>query len=394
MSGLLDVVGIVALLPLLQVAMGETTDNATSQAALHVMTTLGIPTEFKSMALIIVAIFTAKGHVLYSPLLDHSHVTTVRKNIQTRLAKSIGDASFTFYTDQNTGHMINVLTNETRRFSSGLKVFSQVLLGLIYIVIYVPTILTLQFNLALTLVVATLVVFVVARPLIEKTRLLSIRASKRIPALAAELIQFVHAIPYLKATATLPNLRRRVRERVKKMASLDLRMGLRTAILGGFKEPVAVAVLILYILVEVEIGGGSLANVAVVALLLYRLLNQTLGLPASFQRINQLTGSIDFVVDFTRDVTKAVEQDGPNVIDSVDADIVFSNLRFDRGEQNILRNINLKIEHQKTIGIVGESGAGKTTFFNLLTGLLDPSEGEITVDGQDYRTLARASCAG
>lgn len=391
-SGLLDVVGIVALLPLLQVAMGETTDNATSQAALHVMTTLGIPTEFKSMALIIVAIFLAKGTFVFAQSFWTIHtITTVRKNIQTRLAKSIGDASFTFYTDQNTGHMINVLTNETRRFSSGLKVFSQVLLGLIYIVIYVPTILTLQFNLALTLVVATLVVFVVARPLIEKTRLLSIRASEENSALAAELIQFVHAIPYLKATATLPNLRRRVRERVKKMASLDLRMGLRTAILGGFKEPVAVAVLILYILVEVEIGGGSLANVAVVALLLYRLLNQTLGLPASFQRINQLTGSIDFVVDFTRDVTKAVERDGPNVIDSVDADIVFSNVRFDRGGQNILRNINLKIEHQKTIGIVGESGAGKTTFFNLLTGLLDPSEGEITVDGQDYRTLARAS---
>ncbi|MBT6405272.1 MAG: ABC transporter ATP-binding protein [Rhodospirillaceae bacterium] len=391
-GGLLDVIGIVSLLPLLQVAMGEADTNALTRAALDVMTTLGLPSDFKSMALIIVTIFLAKGSFVFAHSFWTIHtITTVRKNVQTALAKRIGDANFTFYTEQNTGHMINVLTNETKRFSSGLKVFGQVLVGLIYIAIYVPTILTLQFNLALTLVVATLVVFVAVRPLIERTRQLSISASRQNSALAAELIQFVHAIPYLKATATLPNLRRHVRGRVKEVASLDLRMGLRTAILGGFKEPVAVAVLILYILIEVEIGGGSLASVAVVGLLLYRLLNQTLGLPASFQRINQLTGSINFVVDFTRNVTEAAEHDGPNIIETIDSDIVFSNVRFDRGERNILRDINLRIPRHQTIGIVGESGAGKTTFFNLLTGLLEPSDGAITVADHDYRTLKRSS---
>ena len=391
-GGLLDVIGIVALLPLLQVAMGEAGDNAMTRVAVQVMSTLGIPAEFKSMALIIVAIFLAKGTFVFAHSFWTIHtITTVRRNIQTRLTKRIGDANFTYYTEQNTGHMINILTHETRRFSSGLKVFGQVLVGLIYILIYVPTVLALQFDLALILVVATLVVFVAVRPLIERTRLLSNSASEQNSALAAEFIQFVHAIPYLKATATLPNLRRHVRGRIKEVASLDLHMGLRTAILGGFKEPVAVAVLILYILVEVEIGGGSLASVAVVALLLYRLLNQTLGLPAAFQRINQLSGSINFVVNFTREVTDAAEHDGPNVINSIGADIVFSDIRFDRGERNILHNINLTIPQHQTIGIVGESGAGKTTFFHLLTGLLDPSAGAITIADHDYRSLERKS---
>ena len=317
-SGLLDVIGIVSLLPLLQVAMGEADENAITQAALRMMTTIGLPTDFKSMALIIVAIFLAKGSFVFAYSFWTIQTTTnVRKNVQTALAKRIGEASFTFYVEQNTGHMINVLTNETKRFSSALKVFGQVMVGLIYITVYVPAILTLQLDLALTLVVATLAVFVAARPLIERTRLLSISTSEQNSALAAELIQFVHAIPYLKATATLPNLRGHVRDRVKEVASLDLKMGLRTAILGGFKEPVAVAILILYILIEVEIGGGSLASVAVVGLLLYRLLNQTLGLPAAFQRINQLTGSINFVVEFTRSVTEAAEPDGQKAIDAL-----------------------------------------------------------------------------
>jgi len=195
----------------------------------------------------------------------------------------------------------------------------------------------------------------------------------------------------LKATATLPSLRRHVRKRVSMVANLNLRMGMRTAILGGFKEPVAVAALLAYIVFEVQVRGGSMASIVVVSLLLYRLLNQALELPTSFQRLNQLIGAVNFVVDFTDEVIRAAERDGSKIIGAIDDDIVFSDVDFDHGERVILRDLNITIPRHQTTGIVGESGAGKTTFFNLLTGLLEASRGTITVAGQDYRTLKRNS---
>ncbi len=51
-------------------------------------------------------------------------------------------------------------------------------------------------------------------------------------------------------------------------------------------------------------------------------------------------------------------------------------------EDFTLRNINLVIQKGKSIGIYGRSGAGKSTLLNLITGLIDPSEGEILVDGK------------
>ena len=69
--------------------------------------------------------------------------------------------------------------------------------------IYIPAILTMQFDLAITLVLAALTAFIAARPLIVRTRLLSINVSKAMSSLSTEFIQFVHAFPYLKATATL-----------------------------------------------------------------------------------------------------------------------------------------------------------------------------------------------
>ena len=55
--------------------------------------------------------------------------------------------------------------------------------------------------------------------------------------------------------------------------------------------------------------------------------------------------------------------------------------------QPILDNISFKINENETIGIVGKTGAGKTTIVNLLTRLYDVSNGEILIDGINIKKL-------
>ncbi len=52
-----------------------------------------------------------------------------------------------------------------------------------------------------------------------------------------------------------------------------------------------------------------------------------------------------------------------------------------------LRHISLWIPAGQSLALVGHNGAGKTTFIKLLTGLYEPTEGRILLDGQDLRTL-------
>lgn len=49
---------------------------------------------------------------------------------------------------------------------------------------------------------------------------------------------------------------------------------------------------------------------------------------------------------------------------------------------NILENLNLEIRPGEAIGLIGESGAGKTTLADIILGLFQPQSGEITVDGK------------
>ena len=61
------------------------------------------------------------------------------------------------------------------------------------------------------------------------------------------------------------------------------------------------------------------------------------------------------------------------------------NLSFSYTDKKILNNVNLTINKGEFVGIIGESGTGKTTLINILLGLLIPTEGQILADGINVR---------
>ena len=77
--------------------------------------------------------------------------------------------------------------------------------------------------------------------------------------------------------------------------------------------------------------------------------------------------------------------DPPHSLDlsSYRGEIVFENVSFCYGEKNIFRDKNLKIHAGEKVGLVGYSGAGKSTFVNLILRFFSLEKGRILIDGQD-----------
>jgi ATP-binding cassette, subfamily B, bacterial PglK len=62
---------------------------------------------------------------------------------------------------------------------------------------------------------------------------------------------------------------------------------------------------------------------------------------------------------------------------------------YDGSGKNALNNIDLSIPRGTSIGLIGTSGSGKSTLVDILLGLLEPTSGQITLNGTDIRTSLR-----
>ncbi len=61
--------------------------------------------------------------------------------------------------------------------------------------------------------------------------------------------------------------------------------------------------------------------------------------------------------------------------------IEFKNVTKNYGKKPCIKNVSFKIDKGEIVGLLGLNGAGKTTIMNMLTGYIDPTEGEILIDG-------------
>ena len=70
----------------------------------------------------------------------------------------------------------------------------------------------------------------------------------------------------------------------------------------------------------------------------------------------------------------------------IKGEIQFNNVSFSyKNGEKVLENFNLHVNPGETIALVGETGSGKSTIVNLLCRFYEPTEGEILIDGVEYR---------
>lgn len=106
---------------------------------------------------------------------------------------------------------------------------------------------------------------------------------------------------------------------------------------------------------------------------------------ASYKKINKIY----------EEASKIVEPENPVALPVVHGDIRFENVSFHKEDMHeILSDISFEVKSGKTLGIMGATGAGKTSVVSLLTRLYDATSGRICLDGVDIKDLSLGTLRG
>lgn len=105
---------------------------------------------------------------------------------------------------------------------------------------------------------------------------------------------------------------------------------------------------------------------------------------AEFGKTSICCGRILEILD-KEDEYDATQNETPEIKGNIEfKDVSF---KFDDATIPTLNNINLTINAGETIAIIGKTGSGKSTFVNMLNRLLDPTSGQILLDGNDITKM-------
>lgn len=122
---------------------------------------------------------------------------------------------------------------------------------------------------------------------------------------------------------------------------------------------------------------------------LARLMSELVSCQVNIERVTGLLAQEPNVVDSPEVIARYGDSVHPKKEnwEPIQGDIEFRDVtfRYPDGKENVLEHFSLKIPAGTTVAIVGETGAGKSTIVNLAGRFFEPTEGQILIDGKDYR---------
>ena len=161
-----------------------------------------------------------------------------------------------------------------------------------------------------------------------------------------------------------------------------------------FLELISIAGLVSFIILLLFQGKDTSSLITILGVFVaatFRMIPSLNRIIAAVQSLKYYSPALDVICEELKLVDDKIELLNDVELYSFKNKIEFKNVHFYFNERNkILNGVNFVIEKGKTIGIIGESGSGKSTFVDLLIGLHKPKTGEIFIDGKSGLQMKQA----
>ena len=315
--------------------------------------------------------------------------------LQKDMAKSAHGADYAFFSRSTVGDLLSRFTNDMQAVTHALL---RSLSNLLKDVMTIIAVLAMMFWMAPKLSALLLIVYPLAAwPIIRLSKALRGNASAaqaHMGTLTSQLDESFSGARMVKTYGLEEHETQRLdksfQERVRlylKLVTNQARVDPLMEVFGGLAIAGIFAIGV-YLVASGQITGGTVAAILGAVLILAPRLRALGTLNNVVQEGLSALGRIYTVIDEQPQITDpadAVKLSNPQ------GDINLEAVSFAYGDETVLGNVSLEAKAGETVALVGPSGGGKSTLFNLIPRLYDTQHGAVKIDGTDIKQLTLES---
>ena len=299
------------------------------------------------------------------------------------------------FEEKSSGEIINRVTNDADTITNSFGEILDIVRGLLGSIIIFFYIIYNSWIVALEILVFVSILFLIMRYFNPKIKGVHKEAKKIVDDYTSEVTETVRGIREIKTLGIKNNLFTEITETIEKLfkkrteeLNLDVKYDIIMDILRIILEVgvfMTCAVLLYY-------NKTTLTFFIAMTYYVYRytwLVQNLSRFSKTWQRAKVAMGRINEILsnDLYED-----EKFGNIELDDKPKTIEFKNVTFGYKNDDItLKDFNIKLEPNKKIAVVGRSGQGKSTLFNLITRIFDTNEGEILINNINIKDITEES---
>lgn len=314
------------------------------------------------------------------------------ENVSKDLYAKVTDLPAIAFEDIGVGEYINRMYTDPDRILELLQKLIKLTCRLVIAIIIVFLSFSVSIYVGLELVLLCIVMGVLSNiyyPKIKKTQEEIKKDSDNYIKVATQNISGIREI---KALGIKANINNRMFDNIRNLFGKQKRIGVTEQVyyaLNNFCYFVIQFAILLTLGFQVLGGSVALASFILIERYIWRIDDVVESLSEFGVSYNKVMVSLHRIDEILNNRLYEDEKFGSKTIDSEKIEIEFKGVEFKYrdDEELILKGLNMKLEPNKKIAVVGRSGQGKSTLFNLLLRYFDCNKGSIKINGVDIKEL-------
>jgi ATP-binding cassette subfamily C protein len=385
---------IAMLLPLLSL-LGSAGGQATSRAlvfAERFFSAIGMPLALGPVLLAILVVGAGEialraCHNLYLARLGETLRARVRKLVFRRIMQASWQQLVGSRRGELIGAIVQEASNAAKAYLQALKLFGVLVVLAVYFALAAWV--SWQFTgFAAALALTSLALF---RPLYRRSRAIGAASVVNNAALVEALDEHVGAVKLVRAMHAEEASYNRVARLIDESAAYFRRVLSYPILMRLGFEPLALAALLVTIWVSMQVLGLGLAEIIVLIAVYSRIVPQLMEFQQALQFVVSSLPAYEHVGRTLDTLAAAPERRGGSRSAELRHSLELRGVSLTLESRRVLDNVSLRIEAGSIVALVGESGAGKTSLIDVITGMRSADAGEVLVDGVPMAELSLAS---